>query len=246
MVTIDINCDLGEGFPDDARLMPFISSANIACGAHAGNIELMQSTVDLALFHGVGIGAHPGYDDRKNFGRIEQRLSAAALYDLITSQIHRLKKITETSGGSLQHVKPHGALYNQSARTPEIAAVIAEAVKDVDNRLCLLGLSGSCSITAAREVGLPTRAEVFADRRYDDTGQLLSRTHPAALIKNREDACRQVMQMITDTTVTSLSGKVIPMVAETICIHGDAEGAAELANHLYNYLTDHAIQLLKK
>lgn len=246
MATIDINCDLGEGFPDDARLMPFISSANIACGAHAGDIQLMQSTVELALLHGVGIGAHPGYEDRKNFGRIEQTLSTAALYDLITAQVYRLKKITEASGGSLQHVKPHGALYNQSARSSETAAVIAAAVRDVDNRLYLYGLSGSCSITAAREVGLPTREEVFADRRYDDTGQLLSRIHPEALIKNQEAACRQVMQMITEKSVTSLSGKVIPIVAETICIHGDAEGAAQLADYLYHHLTNHAIQLLKK
>jgi len=246
VVTIDINCDLGEGFPDDARLMPFISSANIACGAHAGDLQLMQSTVELALLHGVGIGAHPGYEDRDNFGRIEQTLSSNELYDLITSQVHRLQKISEASGGSLQHVKPHGALYNQSARSPEIAAVIAAAVKDVDSRLYLYGLSGSSSITAAREVGLPTREEGFADRRYNDAGQLLSRTHPDALIKNQEDACRQVMQMITEKSVTSLSGKVIPIVAETICIHGDADGASELANHLYYYLTDHAIQLFKK
>lgn len=246
MVTIDINCDLGEGFPEDARLMPFISSANIACGAHAGDNYLMQSTVEMALLHRVGIGAHPGYEDRKNFGRTEQTLSATALYDLITSQVYALKRITEDSGGSLQHVKPHGALYNQSARSPEIAAIIAAAVKEVDSRLYLYGLSGSCSITAARELGLPTREEVFADRGYDDAGQLLSRSFPEALIKDQDVACRQVMQMITENSVTSLSGKVIPIVAETICIHGDAEGAAELANHLYYYLTDHAIELLKK
>ncbi len=246
MVTIDINCDLGEGFPNDAHLMPFISSANIACGAHAGDSQLMQSTVELALLHGVGIGAHPGYEDRYHFGRIEQNLSSTALYDLITSQVHRLKKISEESGGKLQHVKPHGALYNQSARSPEIASVIAAAVKDVDNRLYLFGLSGSCSIAAAREAGLSTYEEVFADRRYDDSGQLISRTHPEALIKNQEDTCRQVLQMVTEKSVTSLSGKVIPIVAETICIHGDAAGAAELAKHLYHYLSDHAIQLLKK
>lgn len=246
MVSIDINCDLGEGFPDDARLMPFISSANIACGAHAGDLLLMRSTVELALQHGVGIGAHPGYEDRRNFGRVEQTLSVAELYDLITSQVHRLKKITEESGGCLQHVKPHGALYNQSARSPEIAAVIAEAVKDVDSRLYLYGLSGSCSITAAREVGLAAREEVFADRRYDDVGQLLPRSHPEALIQDQQLACKQVLQMIKERSVTSFSGKVIPMVAETICIHGDAEGAAELADYLYQYLNDHAIQLLQK
>jgi UPF0271 protein len=243
---IDINCDLGEGFPEDARLMPFISSANIACGAHAGNDDLMRATAELAMQHQVQIGAHPGYQDRNNFGRTEQSLSAAALYDLITMQVHRMKQITDDLGGILHHVKPHGALYNLSARSMETAATIARAVYDVDPTLYLYGLSGSCSIMAAKALGLPTRQEVFADRRYDDNGQLLSRKHAEALITNHDIACQHVLQMIGQQTISSLSAKIIPVVAETVCIHGDTAGASALAAHLFYFLNEHDIQLLRK
>ncbi len=246
MLFIDINCDLGEGFPDDGLLMPFISSANIACGGHAGDVDIMRSTIESSLQHGLRIGAHPGYDDRINFGRKEQTLSAAELYDLLTTQLQRIKEITEKSGGLLQHVKPHGALYNLSARSPEVATTIAKAVRDVDSGLCLYGLSGSFSITAAREAGLATRQEVFADRRYDDNSQLVSRLHPEAMIGKTEEACIQVLQMIRENTVTTLSGKILPVAAETICIHGDAPGAAALAAQLFHFLTAHAIGLQKK
>lgn len=246
MLYIDINCDLGESFPDDQLLMPYISSANIACGGHAGDTDIMRSTIESSMHHGLRIGAHPGYNDRINFGRKEQALGADELYDLITTQVQRIKKITEESGGLLEHVKPHGALYNLSARSPEVAATIAQAIRDVDSGLCLYGLSGSFSITAAREAGLETRQEVFADRRYDDNGQLLSRLHPEAMIGKTEVACGQVLQMVRDNSVTTVSGKILPVAAETICIHGDAAGAAALAAQLFHFLAAHAIGLQKK
>lgn len=245
LMQIDINCDLGEGFPDDARIMPFISSANIACGAHAGDDDSMRITAEMAIQHNVHIGAHPGYRDKNNFGRTEQALSPESLYELIAEQIYQIRQITEALGGKLHHVKPHGALYNLSARSMETAATIAQAVYDADPGLYLYGLSGSCSVRAAIAAGLPVRQEVFADRRYDDNGQLLSRKHPDALIESTAIACRQVGQMIREQTLTSLSGKIIPVVAETICIHGDAAGASHLAAHLFHFLQQHDIQLLR-
>jgi len=246
MLQIDINCDLGEGYPDDKLLMPFISSVNIACGAHAGDEELMRSTASLALQHNLHIGAHPGFADRLNFGRAEQQLSDEQLYDLLTQQIYCMKKITDELGTSLHHVKPHGALYNMSAKNSAIADTIARAVRDVDAQLCLYGLSGSCSIAAATAAGLTTWQEAFADRRYDDAGQLLSRTHPAALIKETAFSCHQVLLMMTEQKAISVSGKMVPVKADTICIHGDAPGAAALAATLFSFLQTHQIGLRKK
>lgn len=246
MLQIDINCDLGEGYPDDALLMPFISSVNIACGAHAGDEERMRATALMALQHNLHIGAHPGFADRFNFGRVEQYLSDEALYDLLTEQIFLMKKITDELGTSLHHVKPHGALYNMSAKNPAIADIIARAVRDVDAQLCLYGLSGSCSITAATAAGLTNWQEAFADRRYDDAGQLLARSHPAALIKVTASSCQQVLLMVTKQKVISVSGEMVPVQADTICIHGDAPGAAALAATLSDFLQTHHIELRKK
>jgi UPF0271 protein len=242
---VDINSDLGEGFPDDASLMPYISSANIACGAHAGSDLVMQQTIQLAITAGVKIGAHPGFNDPQNFGRKEQHLSDSELTDLIQSQVVRLQKIVQSFGVALHHVKPHGALYNMSAASPNIARVIAKAIKEIDASLCLYGLSNSHSIEQATAIGVNCCNEVFADRCYRADGTLLPRSHPLALITNPEEGCRQVAQMVLHQSVVADSGIAIPVLAETICIHGDAPGAAAMAAHIFHYLQLHNIDLQK-
>ncbi len=236
MQTIDLNCDMGEGLTNDALLMPYISSANIACGYHAGDEDIMKRTIQLALLHSVAIGAHPGFNDKANFGRTEMSLSAAEVYDLVTDQIYQLKKTAANAGATVHHVKPHGALYNMSARDAALANTIAKAVYDVDSQLILFGLSGSHSITEAQTIGLKTASEVFADRTYQDNGSLTPRSQPNALIGSDAECIQQVLQMIEEKSVTSVSGKKIPIKAETICLHGDGQHAVSFAAYIYQTL----------
>ena len=225
---------MGEGMDTDAMVMPFITSANIACGYHAGDAAVMQQTVELCLKHNVTIGAHPSFFDRKNFGRTEMELDIREVYDLISQQLFILNEITEGFDVKLNHVKPHGALYNMSARNIELANIIAKAVKDFDASLILFGLSGSHSINEANAIDLKTASEVFADRTYQDDGSLTPRSQPNALIEDTDKAIQQVLQMIKEGTVTTISGKIIPIVAETICIHGDGKHAVEFAEAIHN------------
>jgi UPF0271 protein len=229
----DINCDMGEGISNDEAIMPFISSANIACGYHAGDEDTMKRTVELAMKHNIFIGAHPSYLDRENFGRTDIRIPLDEVYDLVTKQIHLLLEITKAAGTTLQHVKPHGALYNMAARAKPLAAVIALAVKDVDEQLKLYGLSGSHLINEAKKIGVKSVSEVFADRTYQDDGRLTPRSRPDALLNDANKVVQQVMQMIKEGTVTTVSGKIIPIAAETICIHGDGEHAVEFAQAIH-------------
>jgi UPF0271 protein len=229
---VDLNCDLGEGCTTDEAIMPFISSANIACGYHAGNEEIIKQTVLLAKKFNVAIGAHPSYPDKANFGRKEMDLPLQEIKDLVIEQIQIVKKIAAEAGLSLHHVKPHGALYNQAARNINIATIIAEAVKEVDASLVLFGLANSESGEAAEKVGLTFYNEVFADRTYTEQGQLTPRTEPNAMITTDEEAIRQVMQMLREETVTSINRKIIPIQADTICIHGDGEHALSFAEQI--------------
>lgn len=240
---IDLNCDMGEGMATDAAIMPFISSANIACGFHAGDDNTMQETVLLAVQHGVSIGAHPGYADKENFGRTEMHLSAEEVYALVQQQVIALMKIAAEKGAKLHHVKPHGALYNQSAKDPQLAAVIAKAVLDIDHGLVLFGLSGSHSIHEAKRIGLTTASEVFADRSYQDDGSLTPRSKPGALLQSTEAALQQVLQMVKEKTVTSLSGKKVPIEADTICLHGDGAHAVDFARSIDQLLQQHSIHI---
>lgn len=239
MAYIDLNCDMGEGLDTDAAIMPFISSANIACGYHAGSPDTMQRTATLALQHNVAIGAHPGFADRQNFGRTEQQLSESALYDLVTTQIFALQVVCRSLHTGLSHVKPHGALYNMAARTPAMARVIAKAVYDTDKQLCLFGLSNSWLIRAAKETGLKTASEVFADRTYQDDGSLTPRSRPDAMVDAEEKAIQQVLQMVTQQKVTTVNGQTIPLTAETICLHGDGAHAVTFARAIHTALKDH-------
>jgi UPF0271 protein len=235
---IDLNCDMGEGMTTDELIMPFISSANIACGFHAGNTETMKATVLLALQHGVAIGAHPGFDDKENFGRTEMHLSAKELYELLSIQIIQLHKICVDANTTLHHVKPHGALYNMAAKDKIMAVTIAQAIKDVQEDLILYGLSGSYLISEAKAIGLQTASEVFADRTYQDDGSLTSRKEKNALIETDEQAIHQVLQMIQQQTVKTVSGKNISIYAETICLHGDGKHAVEFATKIHHTLKE--------
>lgn len=229
----DINCDMGEGAGNDALLMPYISSANIACGWHAGDTASMQQTIELCMEHNVAVGAHPSFFDRENFGRKEMELPVQDIYELVTQQLVVLNEVAASLGAALQHVKPHGALYNMSARDALLARVIAKAVKDFDSHLVLFGLSGSHSISEAKKLGLKTASEVFADRSYQDDGSLTPRSQPGALIEEAATALQQVLQMVNDGTVTTITGKKIPIVADTICIHGDGKRAVEFAKAIH-------------
>lgn len=229
---IDINCDMGEGFGNDEAIMPFITSANIACGAHAGDAETARATILLAKQYGVKIGAHPSFPDRRNFGRTEMETTPQDVYNLITEQLFLFKKIVEAADAEMRYVKPHGALYNMAARDAALAKAVAQAVKDFDAALVLFGLSGSASIVEAERLGLKAWNEVFADRTYRDNGSLTPRSEPGALIEDEEKALAQVVQMMKGS-VTTLSGKVIPIVADTVCIHGDGAYALPFAKRLF-------------
>ena len=229
----DINCDMGEGIGNDELIMPFISSANIACGYHAGDSATMWQTIELAIKHNVIIGAHLSFLDRKNFGRTEMSLDKAEVYDLVIQQLIILNDIATELDTELHHVKPHGALYNMSARDAALANTIATAVKDFNSHLILFGLSGSHSISEAKAIGLQTASEVFADRTYQDDGLLTPRSQPNALIVETNKVVQQVLQMIKEGKVTTVSGKEIPIMAETICIHGDGKQAVEFAKAIH-------------
>ena len=233
MYKIDINCDMGEGTGNDALLMPYISSASIACGFHAGDVDTMYEAIGLAIKHKVSVGAHVSYLDKNNFGRTEMNLPAEEIYELVEQQLIILKEITDLFDIKLTHVKPHGALYNQSAKDNVVAKTIARAVKDFDQQLILFGLSGSHSIHEAGLLGLETASETFADRNYQDDGSLTPRSHPDALIENKDKAVNQVLQIINEGTVTTVSGKAIPIIAQTICIHGDGTHAVEFARAIH-------------
>ncbi|MEO5945223.1 MAG: 5-oxoprolinase subunit PxpA [Chitinophagaceae bacterium] len=229
-----INCDLGEGIGNEEQIIPFITSANIACGYHAGDINTMHRTIEACLKHNVSIGAHPSFLDRENFGRTEIDLPLNELYDLVTQQLIIFFEVADSFGEKINHVKPHGALYNMSAKNKLIANILAKVVKDFDSNLILYGLSGSHSICEANAMGLKTASEVFADRTYQDDGSLTSRSKPDALINEADKMILQVSQMIKEGTVTTVSGKIIPIKVETICIHGDGEHTIEFAKAIFS------------
>jgi len=243
MPAIDINCDMGEEMGNDEFIMPFISSANIACGYHAGDRESMKRTIELAKKNHIAIGAHPSFFDKENFGRTEVNLPAHEIYDLVILQLRAIDQIIIGQREKMHHVKPHGALYNMSAKHLQTAAAIAQAVKDFNENLILFGLSGSYSIKEAEKLNLKTANEVFADRTYGDDGSLTSRSQPTALIEDVDKSAEQVLQMIKNKTVRSLNGNVISIVADTICIHGDGRNAVELARHIYQVLKQNNIDI---
>lgn len=237
MTSIDLNCDMGESFGtniigNDEGIMPYLSSANIACGFHGGTPSVMHHTVKLAMKHGIAIGAHPSFPDLEGFGRREMSLDATEVYDLVIYQVSALSGIVKVYGGQMHHVKPHGALYNMAARDPVMAMAIANAVADMNASLILYGLSGSELIKAGKACGLRTCSEVFADRHYQDDGSLTPRTKPHALITSTSIAVTQVLKMVKENMVISDQGNPVSIEAETICIHGDGVHAVHFAKEI--------------
>ncbi|MFM1794906.1 MAG: hypothetical protein RL642_1291 [Bacteroidota bacterium] len=243
---VDLNCDLGEGCSTDEAIMPYISSANIACGYHAGDEETIKKTLALAKQHHVAVGAHPSYPDKENFGRKEMDLSLSEIKSLIITQINLVKKLAEEIELKLHHVKPHGALYNKAAKDEATAIAIAESVYEVNPSLILFGLANSESEKAAKKIGLPFYNEVFADRTYTEQGQLTPRTEANAMITTNENAIQQVMQMLQEETVTATNGKIISIQADTICIHGDGEHAVSFAKHINAMIKSSNIKISSK
>lgn len=248
MKTLDLNCDMGEGFGvygagDDAALLAHVTSANIACGFHAGDPGTMARTVRLAVSHGVAVGAHPGLPDLQGFGRREMALSPDEAYDCVVYQIGALQGVAAAAGTRLAHVKPHGALYNMAARDIRLSEAIARAVHDVDPSLILYALAGSVTVQAARGLGVPVASEVFADRSYQDDGTLTPRRLPGAMITDLGQAVAQVRRMVHEGRVRALSGREIPIEAHTVCLHGDQPGAVEFAVGLRAALSEDGIEL---
>jgi 5-oxoprolinase (ATP-hydrolysing) subunit A len=233
-VPIDLNADVGESYGawvmgDDERLLPLMTSANIACGAHAGDPTVMARTVALAARLGVAAGAHPGYPDRDGFGRRDLDMTGEELEASLLAQLGALTAIAGAAGVTLRHVKPHGALYNRAAADPAVAETVARAVRLVSDRLILVGLAGSAAIAAGRAAGLPVAGEGFADRAYEADGTLRSRRLPGAVHRDPAIVAAQALAIARERSVRTLDGSLVSVEADTICIHGDTPGAPALA-----------------
>jgi UPF0271 protein len=232
MRTLDLNCDLGEGAGHDAELMPLITSANVACGGHAGDDATMADTVELAIHHGVAIGAHPGFADRENFGRSELPIAPAQAQALIVEQVFALKTVVEARGGRLHHMKLHGALYNMAARDHELAEAASEAIARVDRTLILYAPWGSQMAQVAARARLRVAHEVFADRTYQRDGSLTPRSRPDALISDEGAAVAQVLRMAKEGRVRATDGTDVAIAADTVCVHGDGPHPVAFAARL--------------
>ena len=246
--SIDLNCDVGESFgaytlSSDAEILSHVTSANIACGFHAGDPATMRRTVRLALDHGVAIGAHPGLPDLAGFGRRAMQVTPQEAYELVLYQVGALSAFVRAEGAWLSHVKPHGALYNMAAKDAPLAEAIAKAVQRFDPACVLVGLSCSELIKAGQAAGLRTASEAFADRTYQADGSLTSRQLHDALIHDPALAAERVVRMVLLGSVSSQQGIEVPLLADTICIHGDSPGAAELAKAIRERLKREGIEL---
>ncbi|MGC4032351.1 MAG: 5-oxoprolinase subunit PxpA [Tepidisphaeraceae bacterium] len=241
MPVIDLNCDLGEGFSADAALMPLVSSVNIACGGHAGDDETMRAAVALAKQNGVNIGAHPGYEDRENFGRVFFNRPLTEVVDSIASQIRCLVDIAAEQGLRLTHVKPHGALYHAAGSDALLARRMCEVVRNIDPKLAIvcpaIGLLGE----AARQLKLRVIGEGFVDRRYRSDGTLVPRSHAAATLHDPDEAAEQAIGIILNARVTPIDGPPIRLEAQTLCVHGDGDQALATLTALCERLRDRNI-----
>lgn len=237
MAVIDLNCDLGESFGAytiglDSQVIPFITSANVACGFHAGDPVVMEKTVALCRASQVQVGAHPGFPDLSGFGRRNMTVSPFEAKAYVKYQVGALKAFCDAEGLRLHHVKPHGALYNMAGKDYALARAIAEAVQEIDSRLTLLALSGSQMIQAAKDLGLPFASEVFADRAYQSDGSLVPRSQPGAMIEDEDLAVSRVVRMALEGKVTAIDGKDIEIQADSVCVHGDGPKALAFAQKI--------------
>ncbi|HSC81183.1 MAG TPA: 5-oxoprolinase subunit PxpA [Chitinolyticbacter sp.] len=229
---IDLNADLGEGYDYDEALMPLISSVNVACGGHAGDVDTMRRTVRLAKQHGVAIGAHPSYPDRQHFGRVSLDLSPMLLVEVLTSQLWALNAVCIEEGVSIAYVKPHGALYNDAARNPALAQLLAETIREIDPELALMGMAGSVLLTAASAAGLRPVAEAFVDRAYQANGQLVPRSHPNAVHDDAATAVGQACDLVLKGGLRAENGSWLAIAAQSLCLHGDTPLAHRLAERV--------------
>ncbi len=241
-MSIDLNADLGEGMDDDA-ILPFVTSANVACGMHAGDPDTMDRTIALALGRGVQVGAHPGYADRENFGRVVVEMPLDAVENLVLYQVAALEGFARARGARLSHVKPHGALYNRAAEALDLALAIAEGTRRFRPDLILVGLAGSKLIQAGKERGLAVAEEAFADRRYQPNGTLVPRSRPGAVLNDPEEAAAQAIRIARDGIAIAEDGSRISLRADTLCLHGDTPGAKSIAEAIRSRLESEGIRI---
>ena len=244
MYKINLNSDLGEGALCDGEIIPLITSANIACGFHAGDCSLMRETLRLCKNNNVNAGAHPGYPDRENFGRTNMDVTARQVYEYTVYQLGALSAMAKAEGVKLEHIKPHGAMYNMAAKSKELSAAIAQAVKDFDDSLILLGLSGSEMIEQAKALGLKSACEVFADRANEEDGTWGKRGLEGAMIEDENEAIERVLKMITTGKTTAYSGEEIEIEAHSVCVHGDGAKALNFVKALKKAFADNDIETL--
>ena len=247
---MDLNCDLGESFGNykiggDDKIIPFISSANVACGFHAGDPVVIKKTIETAKKNNIGIGAHPGFLDLMGFGRREMKISIDEAKAYVLYQLGALGAFCKSEGVKLQHVKPHGALYNMAAKDYNLSKAICEAIADFDSSLIILGLSGSETLRAAKDLGLKYASEVFADRAYEEDGSLVARSKEGAMIHDENEAIERVVKMIKKQKITSITGKEIPIKADSICVHGDGEKALLFVRRIREKLENEGIIIQK-
>jgi len=240
---IDLNADVGEGM-DDALVLPFLTSANVACAMHAGSPAIMDRTVAMALSRGVQVGAHPGYADRENFGRTDQQLDDHEVRALVLFQVAALDAFARLHGGRLAHVKAHGALYNRAARDARLARAVAEGVRAFGGDVVLVGLAGSLQLEAARAAGLRAAGEAFADRRYLSDGSLMPRTQAGAVLHDPAQAVEQALRIVRDHEVIAADGSRVRIDAQTLCLHGDTPGAAAIARAVREALESAGTQVM--
>jgi len=248
MFTIDMNCDLGESFGaytigSDKEILPFITSANLACGFHASDPLIMARTVAECKEKGVAVGAHPGYPDLQGFGRRNMVIPAAEVKAMVMYQIGALNAFCQANGIAMQHVKPHGALYNMAAKDYALARAVCEAIYEIDPSLILMAQAGSQMQKAAEEMGLRMAREIFADRAYEEDGSLVARSKPGAMITDEDEAIRRVISMVTEGKVTAITGKEIPIQADSVCVHGDGAKALLFVNKLREAFAEKGIQV---
>jgi len=249
MFKVDLNSDIGESFGDyklglDGEVIKYISSANIACGFHAGDPIVMAKTVKLAVNENVSIGAHPGFLDLMGFGRREMKLSKEEAKNYVKYQIGALWAFAQSNGAKLQHVKPHGGLYNMAANDSELAMAIAEAVYEVDKNLILVGLANSKLIRAGKDIGLKVANEVFADRAYNPDGTLVSRKKEGSMIHDTNIAITRVLRMVKEGKVEAITGEDIDIQADSICVHGDNPKAVDFVNEIRKALENEGIKIM--
>ncbi len=241
MNPIDINSDVGEGIGNETQLLPLLTSCNIACGGHAGDTQTMEEVTALALQYELKIGAHPGYEDKTNFGRVPITLSRKELRQSITRQIRELKTIVEDKGGRLHHVKPHGALYNQASVDREIASIIIDTIAAIDDELILYAPFNSVIAEMAKGI-LPIKIEGFADRNYNSDYTLVSRSQPNALITEPKSVMEHISHMVAKQQLHTITGEICPMHIETLCVHGDTPKALEILQYIRKEASHHNIK----